>query len=347
MRKSYRKSLIAIVTFLGGLYFFLEFVLPESFLKGTFGEEFVKYNEKISEGFVLIGAMAVLLGVINLLRYHGEVIVKSKKGWINSVALILTLFIAFGIEFGSFVIGEERSLQLTQVSNWAKFVEVVKKDFKETTGYQGDNVKAADRIDALRQDLEEFKLEGLFEPEEENKLTLEQLFKSANSQTLELTSAYKQLDAEQIDSFSTSLKSTLEKIGTLTFSISQKNVEKSTLSRAQSFNFRAFFTSLGAAMFSLLAFYVATAAYRSFRAKTLEAGIMMTAALLVVLGQIPHGPLYISEDLPAIREWLMNYLNTPAFRAILFGSLIAGLSMSIRMWTSLEDSPLDTEGEDA
>ena len=100
---------------------------------------------------------------------------------------------------------------------------------------------------------------------------------------------------------------------------------------------------LGSAMFSLLAFYIVTAAYRSLRIRSLEALVMMIPALIVMLGQIPHGPLYVSESLPDIRRWLLENLNTAAFRAIFFGSAIAGLAMAIRMWLSLEKSPLSSD----
>ena len=69
----------------------------------------------------------------------------------------------------------------------------------------------------------------------------------------------------------------------------------------------------------------------------------MLAALIVILGQIPQGAAYISEDLPGIRKWLLDNISTPAFRAISFGAAIAGLAMAVRMWLSLERSPLEVD----
>jgi hypothetical protein len=96
-------------------------------------------------------------------------------------------------------------------------------------------------------------------------------------------------------------------------------------------------------MFALLAFYIATAAYRSFRLKSAEAAVMMSTAVIVILGQISYGPLYISEKLPAIRLWLLENVNTPGNRAIYFGAAVGGLAMAVRMWLSLERNPLDAE----
>jgi hypothetical protein len=33
---------------------------------------------------------------------------------------------------------------------------------------------------------------------------------------------------------------------------------------------------------------------------------------------------------------MMAWVSTPAFRGIAFGSMVAGLAMSVRMWLSLE-----------
>jgi len=105
----------------------------------------------------------------------------------------------------------------------------------------------------------------------------------------------------------------------------------------QDFIFNGLYNNLGSAMFSLLAFYIAGAAYRSFRVQSFEAALMMLAALLVMIGQIPLG-FYLWDHLPDMRNWLMTQVSTPAFRGIYFGILIAYLITAIRMWLCLEKS---------
>ena len=128
--------------------------------------------------------------------------------------------------------------------------------------------------------------------------------------------------------------------------IADNNYDENIIVKLKKLMENGFFFPLGAAMFSLLAFYIAVAAYRSFRIKSVEALVMMIFAILVMLGQIPQGPLYIWEGLPALRLWLMSNVSTPAVRAIEFGSIIAGLAMAMRMWLSLEKSPLAVDSEE-
>ena len=109
------------------------------------------------------------------------------------------------------------------------------------------------------------------------------------------------------------------------------------------FLFSGLFNNLGSAMFSLLAFYIAGAAYRSFRVQSVEASLMMLAALVVMIGQIPLG-FYITEHFPTVRNWLMTQVSTPGIRAIIFGILVAMLVTAVRMWLSLEKSSSKSGG---
>ena len=110
--------------------------------------------------------------------------------------------------------------------------------------------------------------------------------------------------------------------------------------------FNGFLTSLDATMFSLIAFYIVSAAYRAFRIRSLEAALMMAAAAIIMLAIVPVGAS-ITNWLPEtgvasvfrierIGYWLLTGPNMAAQRAIAFGVAIGGLAMGLRIWLSLE-----------
>ena len=56
------------------------------------------------------------------------------------------------------------------------------------------------------------------------------------------------------------------------------------------FLFDGVYNPLSATMFSLLAFFVASASYRAFRARTKEATILLSAAMIILLAEPPWAP---------------------------------------------------------
>ncbi|NOR45447.1 MAG: hypothetical protein GQ534_07660 [Candidatus Delongbacteria bacterium] len=99
------------------------------------------------------------------------------------------------------------------------------------------------------------------------------------------------------------------------------------------------FVPLNATVFSLLAFYVASASYRSFRAKSVEAAFLLVAAILIMLSKIPLGEVMWSK-IPVIGEWILDGPTSAGKRAILFGAYLGGLTMMIRIAFGLERSHL-------
>jgi len=88
-------------------------------------------------------------------------------------------------------------------------------------------------------------------------------------------------------------------------------------------------------MFALLAFFIASAAYRAFRARTVEATILLFVAVIVMLGRIPLGEVIYSR-MPSITEWIMNYPNLAVQRGIIIGAALGAASMSIRIILGIE-----------
>src|SRR3972149_5700262 len=92
---------------------------------------------------------------------------------------------------------------------------------------------------------------------------------------------------------------------------------------------------LQATMFSLLAFFVASAAYRGFRARSREALVLLLVAGLVMLGRVPLGNL-ISERIPDLANWILNFPSMAARRGILIGIGLGSVATALRIIFGVE-----------
>jgi len=124
---------------------------------------------------------------------------------------------------------------------------------------------------------------------------------------------------------------------------------------ARDFLFDGLFINLDAVMYSMIAFFIFSAAYRSFRLRSIEATILLGTALLVMLtlmggvlvgwdrvvdavggGGGGHAGFLENFRLGAIKDWVQDNLQSPSIRAMEFGLAIGGLAMSLRLWLGIE-----------
>ncbi|MBU1701196.1 MAG: hypothetical protein KJ970_05305 [Candidatus Eisenbacteria bacterium] len=92
-------------------------------------------------------------------------------------------------------------------------------------------------------------------------------------------------------------------------------------------------------MFSLLAFYIASAAFRAFRIRKFEAGLLAIVAVIVMIGRVPIGAA-IWDRLPGITSYIMDYPNLAAKRAILIGAALGAISTGMKVVLGIERNVL-------
>lgn len=112
-------------------------------------------------------------------------------------------------------------------------------------------------------------------------------------------------------------------------------------------------TPLSSTMYALLAFYVASASYRAFRAKNREATILLIAAFIILLGRTPFGMMltqWIPESfsilqIPNLAVWIMNSANLAGQRSILIGVGLGVVAMSLRLILGMDRTYLGSDSE--
>jgi hypothetical protein len=133
-----------------------------------------------------------------------------------------------------------------------------------------------------------------------------------------------------------------------TVSILQQAHPNSINKNMQEVLFTGALQSLDSTMFSIIAFYIVSAAYRAFRVRSVEASLLLITAIIVMLGQTALTQK-LTGSLPEqsqsfwgnfrveiVRDWILTKANTPVTRAIAFGLGIGNLAVALRIWLGLE-----------
>jgi len=110
-----------------------------------------------------------------------------------------------------------------------------------------------------------------------------------------------------------------------------------------SWMYRNFYTPMSATMFSLLAFFIASAAFRAFRIRSTEALLLAIAAFILMIGRVPIGNA-IHPLIPASADWLMEVPQNAAKRGILIGAALGVMATGIRLILGIEKTYGSGEG---
>ncbi|MHB0996627.1 MAG: hypothetical protein ACYC2I_09690 [Elusimicrobiales bacterium] len=107
--------------------------------------------------------------------------------------------------------------------------------------------------------------------------------------------------------------------------------------------YRFLFNALSGTMFSVLAFYIVSTAYRAFRIKSLQAGVLFAAALVLMLGKVPLGQMmwdsvlgWTQVGINEIVQWLMDVPVVAGKRGIMMGLAIGGIVTALKIIFGIE-----------
>ncbi len=108
-------------------------------------------------------------------------------------------------------------------------------------------------------------------------------------------------------------------------------------------SFRYIYNALSSTMFAVLAFYIVSTAYRSFRIKSKQAFVLFVAAFILILGKVPLGQIIWDSVLgwtkcgvSDVIEWIMSVPAVAGKRGIMIGISIGAIVTSFKIIFGIE-----------
>lgn len=96
---------------------------------------------------------------------------------------------------------------------------------------------------------------------------------------------------------------------------------------------------LASTMFALLAFFIASAAFRAFRARNTEATLLLATALIMMFGRVSIGE-FVWSGFPPLTEWLLDVPNLAAKRGVAIGIGLGAVSTALKIILGIDRSYL-------
>ncbi len=107
--------------------------------------------------------------------------------------------------------------------------------------------------------------------------------------------------------------------------------------------FNYLYNPLAATMFAVLAFYIVSTAFRSFRIKSAQAFVLFIAAFVLILGNVPLGQMiwdgllgWTKLGIGDIIQWIMQVPSVAAKRGIMIGITIGAVVTSLKIIFGIE-----------
>ncbi|MFH1620249.1 MAG: hypothetical protein ABIG11_10175 [bacterium] len=108
-------------------------------------------------------------------------------------------------------------------------------------------------------------------------------------------------------------------------------------------SFRYIYSALSSTMFSVLAFYIVSTVYRSFRIKSGQTFVLFLAAFILIIGKVPLGQMVwdgimggTSVGASQVGEWIMSVPAVAARRGIMRGIALGAIATSLKIMLGIE-----------
>jgi hypothetical protein len=103
--------------------------------------------------------------------------------------------------------------------------------------------------------------------------------------------------------------------------------------------YSSFIMPVSSTLYGMNAFFIASASYRAFKARSWEAVVLLVAAVFLMLKNAPIGGV-ISPVLPQIGTVIWDFAGATGMRALLIGIGIGTLALGLRVIIGQEKTPL-------
>ncbi len=93
--------------------------------------------------------------------------------------------------------------------------------------------------------------------------------------------------------------------------------------------------TLSSATYSILALFITSSAFRAFRARNLDAAVLLISAFFVLIGGVPTSPILWS-GFPVISQWIMDVPTAAGGRVIVLGAALGLMTLALRIMIGKE-----------
>ena len=307
--------------------------------------------------FDILASLAAVLGGGNLLRSHGEKVLRRQAGWGYSAIAVIAFVATLGV--GLFKVGvtvkpgywclltaggQELGIAQLDAADGARGLTVTV--YGQPAGTTPDVVIAGQKVGTCQigeRGKGDFSLE--YKPSSAAEAASATTTTAAEADPALLLTRVKPGDAVQVGD---AIRGTLVAYGAHT---GEFNEDGSALGFVYEYGMRP----LQSTMFALLAFYVASAAFRAFRARNVESVLLLGTAFLILLGRTVLGT-WLTAGLPQqgfwsfftisnLTTWVMQVFTTAGTRAIMIGVALGIASTSLKVLLGIDRSYLGQKGD--